>query len=367
MVEPLTLPIVPLRLSMIPRVPPLKGCMLTRWMMELVLLVEGVTLSGISPSLKRHTASVSGVLLLCVLSLKTVSLSPCEKEKGAPTYPLLEGFIEQFQSWERVPRRDPAGEDDDHSTLVGRFLQALLVLAVPANVTDTPADLEIFRHILSLMPVIDETTNDMIPEPDPEISARLQMIETINDADIHPTVTGMNHGGLHKLECPIPSGLTAGAALTLLLSLVNWLAPTLLLDERLVDGAQVIKWEQITDCQTNKTSAASQLISPFSKAFTDLPDLVPSLKVALPVLLASSDRPGTLELLYFILAGRPELLPLCRDHFSPSVIADLCDDLASGDSDTRKVVVWLSLVMLIADRSWWATGSKQVAYEIPEW
>ena len=95
MVEPLTLPIVPLRLSMIPRVPPLKGCMLTRWMMELVLLVEGVTLSGISPSLKRHTASVSGVLLLCVLSLKTVSLSPCEKEKGAPTYPLLEGFIER--------------------------------------------------------------------------------------------------------------------------------------------------------------------------------------------------------------------------------------------------------------------------------
>ena len=95
MVEPLTLPIVPLRLSVIPRVPPLKGCMLTRWMMELVLLVEGVTLSGISPSLKRHTASVSGVVLLCVLSLKTVSLAPCVEERDAPTYPLLEGFIDR--------------------------------------------------------------------------------------------------------------------------------------------------------------------------------------------------------------------------------------------------------------------------------
>ncbi|KAH0484521.1 MAG: uncharacterized protein KVP18_004249 [Porospora cf. gigantea A] len=269
MVEPLTLPIVPLRLSVIPRVPPLKGCMLTRWMMELVLLVEGVTLSGISPSLKRHTASVSGVVLLCVLSLKTVSLAPCVEERDAPTYPLLEGFIDQFQSWEAVPRRNPAGEDEDHSSLVGRFLQALLVLAVPPNATDTPADLEIFRHVLSLLPVIDETTNDMIPEPDPEISARLQMIETINDADIHPTVTGMNHGGLHKLECPIPSGLTAGAALTLLLSLVNWQAPTLLLDERLVVGAHVIKWEQVTDYATNKTSAACQLVG-LSKLLANL-------------------------------------------------------------------------------------------------
>ena len=107
--------------------------------------------------------------------------------------------------------------------------------------------------------------------------------------------------------------------------------------------------------------------SPFHKALVGLPELIPSLTTALPGLLASSDRPGALELLYFTLAGRPELLPMCRDLLSPSVIADLCDDLASSDSDPRKVVVWLSLVMLIADQTWWAVGSNQVAYEIPEW
>ncbi|KAH0484525.1 MAG: uncharacterized protein KVP18_004252 [Porospora cf. gigantea A] len=92
--------------------------------------------------------------------------------------------------------------------------------------------------------------------------------------------------------------------------------------------------------------------SPFHKALVGLPELIPSLTTALPGLLASSDRPGALELLYFTLAGRPELLPMCRDLLSPSVIADLCDDLASSDSDPRKVVVWLSLVMLIADQTW---------------